>query len=105
MDYLIENGQFISKIGQIWAKIVVFDQIRWIFDIIKLFRYKFEVKFEIRVRIWIEIVATIDRTTGIESQKSIKSRFKYNLDRISGQPRLDRMSLQNTIEDVVIKTH
>ena len=57
----------------------------------------------ISVQIRIEIVATIDRTPGIESQKSIKSQFEYDLDRISGRPRLDRMSLvRNRFYDAYI---
>ena len=45
------------------------------------------------VQIRIEIVSTIDQTAGIESKKSIKSRFKFNLERISAQGRSNRISL------------
>ena len=44
----------------------------------------FEYKIEFGHGFRIDIVATIDRTVGIESQKSIKNRFEYDLDRISG---------------------
>ena len=53
----------------------------------------FKYKIEFGHGFWIDIVATIDGTAGIELQKLIKSQFKYNLDRISGRPRLDRISL------------
>ena len=49
------------------------------------------------VRIRIKIVATIDRTAGIESQKSIKCRFEYDLDRISSRPRSNRISLLHSL--------
>ena len=48
------------------------------------------------VRIWIEIVTTIDRTAEIGSKKSIKSRFEYNLDRILAGGRSNRISLVQT---------
>ena len=74
--------------------ITVFDQIRPIFDKIELFRYKIDFKIEIWIKIWMKIVATLDRTAGIESQKSIKSRFKYDLDRILAGGRSNRISLE-----------
>ena len=48
-----------------------FDQF---FDKINLSRSEFEFKFGPRIRI--EIVATIDRTAGIDSKLSIKTRFE-----------------------------
>ena len=42
------------------------------------FRLKFESNFEFGPRFLIEIVATIDRTAGIKSQKLIKSRFDHD---------------------------
>ena len=53
----------------------------------------FEFRIQIWVRIRIEIVATIDRIAEFESKKSIKSQFEYNLDRISGRPRSNPISL------------
>ena len=52
-------------------------------------------------RIRIEIVATIDRTAGIKSQKSIKSRFEYNLERILNRPRLNHISLAFLCESLI----
>ena len=43
----------------------------------------------------IEIVATIDRTAEIGSKKSIKSRFKSDLDQILAGGRSNRISLVN----------
>ena len=65
------------------------------FDKIKLFWY-------IWVRIRIEIVATIDWTGKFGLKKLIKSRFEYNLDPISGRPRLDRISLLHTHQQFFI---
>ena len=48
-------------------------------------------------RIRIEIMATIDRTAKFGSKKSIKSQFDYDLDRISGPPRSNRIGLDNII--------
>ena len=53
----------------------------------------FEFWIRIPVQIRIEIVATLDRTAEFGSKKPIKSRFKYNLDRISSRPRSNRISL------------
>ena len=38
-------------------------------------------------------MATLDRPAEIESKKSIKSRFEYDLDQILAGGRLDRISL------------
>ena len=99
-DYLIKKVQFYRIFVEFDQKlsilVVIFDfcdQILPIFGKIELFRYKFEDKFKIWVRMQIEIVATIDQTTGIEPQKSIKSQFEYDLDQILAWPRLDRISL------------
>ena len=55
----------------------------------------FEYKIEFGHGFRIDIVATIDWTAEIESQKSIKikNRFEYDLDRIFVRPRFDRISL------------
>ena len=55
------------------------------------------IRYKYVVRIGIEIVATIDRTAEIGSKMSIKSRFKYDLDRILAGPRLDRISLLHSL--------
>ena len=47
------------------------DSLRPIFDKIDLSRSEFKFKFEFGPRIRIEIVATIDRTAGIDSKLSI----------------------------------
>ena len=47
-----------------------------------------------RIRIRIEIVATIDRTPKFGSKKSIKRRFEYDLDRNLAQGRSNPISLQ-----------
>ena len=48
------------------------------------------------VQIGIEIITTIVWTAGIESKKSIKSRFELDLERILAQARSNRISLQGT---------
>ena len=77
----------------IWSKSLIFDINRRIFDINWPFLNNLVRIWLISVRIRIKIVATIERTAGIESQKSIKSRFKYDLDRIFGRPPSNHISL------------
>ena len=103
-----QNWSNLIKIGRIWSKIVnfitVFDQIWPIFDKIDFFRYKIEFKVEIwiQIQIQIKIVATIDRTTRIESQKLIKSRFEYYLDQILAGGRSNRISLVSTMLKIAL---
>ena len=55
--------------------LIIFNQFLIKFD---YSRNKFEVRFEFGPRSQIGIVATIDRPAGIESKKSIKSRFEFD---------------------------
>ena len=74
-----------SKTVDLYQKLVEFEpktsfsiQIRRIFDKIDLSRSEFKFKFEFGPRFRIGFVATSNRTAGIESQKSIKSRFDHD---------------------------
>ena len=49
--------------------------------------------FDINDRIRIKIVATIYKKVELGSKKLIKRQFEYDLDRISGGPRSNRISL------------
>ena len=55
----------------------------------------------ISVRIRINIVATIDRTAGIESQMSIKSRFDHDWSRFGDLDQLHRISLHFKCNDLL----
>ena len=72
----------------------IFHYIRQIFDIIILFGYKFEVRFEFgpRFRI-VAMISTLFRTEfGFENVDLC--RFEYNLYRSFGRPRSNRISLR-----------
>ena len=65
-----------TRFTYLWVKI------RSIFDIFDQISIKFEDTFESGPRSRIGFVATSNRTAVFESQKSIKSRFEYDIDQI-----------------------
>ena len=58
----------------------IFDKNRQIFDIIVLFRYEFEVRFEFGPRFRIVAMILMDFSNKFGSKMSIKAPFEYDLD-------------------------
>ena len=70
----------------------IFDKNQRIFDKIVFFRYKFEVRFEFGPRFRIVATISIDFSNKFRSKMLIKTRFEYDLDRVFGRPRSNRIS-------------